>query len=387
MHKLIRVSTASISSKVLLKGQLKFLNNFFDLKCVCGDNKFVSDISKNENLNCEVINMKRKISIFNDLVSLIKLYYFFKKEKPIIVHSITPKAGLLSMTAAYFAKVPIRIHTFTGLIFPTQKGILKKILIVMDKFTCCFATKVYPEGLGVKNDLINYGITKKQLEVLENGSINGINLDYFNPKNISSKEKKELIRKLKLNYDDFIYTFVGRLVTDKGVNELINVFNQLSLRYNDIKLLLVGPYEKDLDPLKKRTTKIIKNNNNIISVGYQEDIRTFLSISDAFVFPSYREGFPNVVMQAGAMDIPCIVTNINGSNEIIIENVNGVIIETKDEKSLELQMISFYKNREFTLNLKNNSRINILNRYNQNLVWNSILYEYKKLISLSENIL
>jgi glycosyltransferase involved in cell wall biosynthesis len=326
--------------------------------------------------------MERKISIFKDLISLIRLYFFFKREKPIIVHSISPKAGLLSMTAAYFAKVPIRIHTFTGLIFPTQKGVLKKILILMDKFICYFSTDIYPEGNGVKKDLINHGITKKNLEVLVNGSVNGIDLEYFNQKNISLQQKTELIGKLKLNDDDFVYVYVGRLVTDKGINEMIDAFNQLSFQYKKIKLLLVGSYEPELDPLKNITKKIIRNNINIISVGYQDDIRPFLSISDIFVFPSYREGFPNVLMQAGAMGIPSIVTNINGSNEIIIEGLNGVIIEPKDINSLKLKMTEFYKNRQFHLKLKNNSRINILNRYDQSLVWDSILKEYNSLIKI-----
>jgi glycosyltransferase involved in cell wall biosynthesis len=382
MLKLIRVSTASISSKVLLKGQLNLLRNYFDLKCVCGDYKFISDINETEKVICEVIKMERKISIFKDLISLIRLYFFFKREKPIIVHSISPKAGLLSMTAAYFAKVPIRIHTFTGLIFPTQKGVLKKILILMDKFICYFSTDIYPEGNGVKNDLINHGITKKNLEVLVNGSVNGIDLDYFNQKNISLQQKTELISKLKLNDDDFVYVYVGRLVTDKGINEMIDAFNQLSFQYKKIKLLLVGTYEPELDPLKNITKKIIRNNINIISVGYQNDIRPFLSISDIFVFPSYREGFPNVLMQAGAMGIPSIVTNINGSNEIIIEGLNGVIIEPKDVSSLKLKMTEFYKNRQFHLKLKNNSRINILNRYDQSLVWDSLLKEYNSLIKI-----
>ena len=295
-----------------------------------------------------------------------------------IVHSITPKAGLLSMIAAKMAGVPIRIHTFTGLIFPTKTGLLQRLLIAMDKLLCTCATNIIPEGNGVKNDLESYGITKKPLKIIANGNVNGIDLEYFHPQMMDPDQKQLLRQSLVISATDFVFTFVGRLVGDKGINELVKAFDKLNL--SGVKLLLVGPFEPKMDPLLSDTLKIMETNPNIISVGYQKDVRPYYAISDALVFPSYREGFPNVVMQAGAMEIPAIVTNINGCNEIIQEGVNGTIIPPKNIEALKIAMQRFVSDEVYLLSLKKNARTMISSRFEQTLVWESLLKEYKELI-------
>ncbi len=179
MIKIIRTSTVPISLNILLKGQLKFLAQFFTVIGVSGDGQDLEEVEKREGIKTYPIEMERGISPVKDLVSLYRLYLLFKVEKPQIVHSITPKAGLLTMLAGKMAGVPIRMHTFTGLIFPTRKGLVQKLLIKMDKLLCWSATNIYPEGKGVKDDLIKYKITSKPLKVLANGNVNGIDLDYF----------------------------------------------------------------------------------------------------------------------------------------------------------------------------------------------------------------
>jgi glycosyltransferase involved in cell wall biosynthesis len=333
-----------------------------------------------EVVRTENIKISIAISPLNDLISLIKLYKLFKNEKPYIVHSITPKAGLLSMIAAKYAGVPIRIHTFTGLIFPYKSGILKKILIITDKILSWHATNIYPEGNGVKNDLINYKITNKPLKVIANGNVNGINTSYFNSVNFDLKQNINLKNSLGINEGDFVYIFVGRLVGDKGINELISAFLNLKQETRNFKLILVGQVEIDLDPLKAGTLKEIDNNLNIICVGFQSDVRPFLAISDCLVFPSYREGFPNVVMQAGAMGLPSIVTNINGCNEIIQDGVNGIIIPPKNTKVLQNVMQKISSDNELFSKLKGNARYMITTRYDQKLVWEAILNEYQTLL-------
>ena len=380
-NKLIRTSTIPLSLNLLLRGQLSFLNQYYDVIGVSSSGEELELVKNREKIRTKRINIKREISLLNDIRSLFVLYVFFRKEKPLIVHSITPKAGLLSMIAAKMAGIPIRIHTFTGLIFPSKKGILQKILILMDRVLCKCATHIYPEGNGVKKDLIKYKITTKPLKVLANGNVNGIDTSYFNPKAFSEIDKQELKSNLGIKSDDFVFIFVGRLVSDKGINELAETFNCLSQQYNHIKLLLVGPMEADLDPLKDKTINTINANNNIITVGYQSDICPYLAIADALVFPSYREGFPNVVMQAGAMELPSIVTDINGCNEIIIEGENGVIIPVKNTKTLKEKMELFITDRTLLSKLKANARQMITSRYEQKVVWEALLAEYKSLES------
>lgn len=376
--KLFRTATISISLNVLLKGQLQFLNRYYDVTALSGSDDFLLELKQREEIKIYDIEMQRHIAPIDDLKSLWKLYKYFAKEKPVIVHSITPKAGLLTMIAGKMAGVPIRMHTFTGLVFPTRTGVMQLVLIFMDKLLCYCATNIYPEGQGVKNDLIEYKITNKPLNIIANGNVNGIDTAYFS-KGMVSIESQEILRtQLNISQENFIFIFVGRLVGDKGINELVDAFSGFNA--GNVKLLLVGSEEKDLDPLHQTTCLEIESNSNIIAVGFQSDIRPYLAISNCLVFPSYREGFPNVVMQAGAMELPSIVSNINGCNEIIIDNINGQIIPVKNKQVLFSSMFEIVNNKELCSRLQNKSREMIVSRYEQTYVWNCILEEYKKLI-------
>ena len=382
--KIIRISTVALSLDYLLRGQLKFLNNYYDILAVSGQDIHLDNVAFREGVRVINIPLKRSISPLKDLVSLWSLYRLFCDEKPQIVHSITPKAGLLTMIAAYFARVPIRIHSFTGLIFPSKTGFFQKLLILMDKVLCFFATNIYPEGEGVKQDLLSFGVTKKKLDIIANGNVNGVDINYFHPKLYSNEKNSELRSDLGIDDKDFVFTFVGRLVADKGINELVSAFKKLkdnSCSQFELFLLLVGDQESILDPLKRKTLNEITNNKNILSLGFRSDIRPYLSISNVLVLPSYREGFPNVVLQAGAMGLPSIVTNINGCNEIIIEGKNGWIIPVKDEDAI-LDSMKKSMSKRNTIEIK---KINIRNRikqkYQQEFVWNAILKEYESLIN------
>lgn len=385
MIKLFRTSTVPISLNILLSGQLKFLNKYFDVTAISGAGKDLEEVGNREGVKTVPIEIQRQISPIKDFISLFRLYNLFRKDKPQIVHSITPKAGLLTMLAGKLAGVPIRMHTFTGLVFPSKTGLMQKILIWMDRLLCWSATHIYPEGEGVKKDLINYKITNKPLKVIANGNVNGIDVDFFSPQHFSEKEKITLREQIGIDQGDFVFVFVGRLVGDKGINELVKAFVQLQKEYKGqtCKLLLVGGEERELDPLLPETIVEIDTNENIISVGFQKDVRPYFAISDVLVFPSYREGFPNVVMQAGAMGVASIVSDINGCNEIIINGENGYIIPPKNVERLKDEMKKILDYDDLLL-MKSKSREMIVSRYQRELVWNELLKEYQKL--LSENV-
>jgi glycosyltransferase involved in cell wall biosynthesis len=361
------------------------MSAFFEVVCVSsGPAKDLEEVAKREGVKVQEVEMTRQITPFKDLKSVWKLYKLFKKEKPDIVHSITPKAGLLSMLAAKFARVPIRIHMFTGLIFPSKTGAIQKLLIQMDRLLCWAATDIIPEGKGVKQDLIQYNITNKPLKILANGNVNGIDINFFNNSLYTEDPIQELKAQLGISEKDFVFVFVGRLVSDKGINELVKAFNWLTSqpvnRKTHYKLLLVGPLETELDPLQDQTLNEIQSNPNIITTGFQPDVRPYFAISNALVFPSYREGFPNVVMQAGAMGLPSIVTDINGCNEIIEDGKNGLIIPPKDTKALQEKMLRLVEDEQLYKHLASNSREMITSRYEQKLVWEALLEEYKRLL-------
>ena len=316
MKKLIRITTVPISFKVLLKGQLRFMaSNGFDVKGVSSEGEELKEVRENEGIMMEAINMSRKITPFQDLKSLWEMWNFLRKEKPQIVHTHTPKAGIIGMLAARLAGVPHRLHTVAGLPLMEATGIKRKILNFVEKLTYRSATRVYPNSKGLYDFILQNNFTQSnKLKIIANGSSNGINTTFFSPEQVSETEKAALREKLNIQPDDFVFVFVGRIVSDKGINELIKAFSELQTAENNeltsIKLLLVGGLENDLDPLNPETLAEINQNKDIISVGFQQDVRPFFAIADALAFPSYREGFPNVVMQAGAMGLPSIVSDI-----------------------------------------------------------------------------
>jgi glycosyltransferase involved in cell wall biosynthesis len=380
MKKLIRVTTVPLSLDKLLDGQLSYMSNHFDVTAISSDNKYLEQCALKENVDYYHLEMSRRITPINDLISLIKFTKYLIKTKPLIVHSHTPKAGIISMLSARIANVPIRLHTVGGLPLLESTGVKRKLLFFVEKLTYTCATNIYSNSVGLFDYILeNKLLKKKKIKILANGSTNGIDTNYFSKDNISEFTKAELKETLGISKDDFVFVFVGRMVGDKGINELVLAFKRFLTYNSNAKLLLVGHEENDLDPLKKTTLFEINSNQSIISVGYQDDIRPYLSISNSLVLPSYREGFPNVVMQAGAMGLPSIVTNINGCNEIIIDNINGLLIDSKNTNAIEKAMNKMCNNPILYNQLQSVSRELITSRYNQKNVWNCILAEYKQL--------
>ncbi|CAC9976406.1 glycosyltransferase family 4 protein [Flavobacterium panici] len=382
-QKLIRITTVPLSLKTLLKGQSRFMSSYYEVIGISSAGKELSDVNLDEGIRVLSVEMTRKISPAKDLKSLYKLYSILKKEKPFIVHSHTPKAGIISMLAAKFAGVPFRLHTVAGLPLMEATGNKRKLLNLVEKLTYRFATNVYPNSKGLYDFIVeNKFVDKTKLKVLGNGSSNGINTNYFDANLISSEQKTLLAKHLNIIPTDFVFIFVGRLVSDKGINELVKSFNELSKDYSNAKLILVGSFEEELDPLDVNTLQIINENSRILSVGFQQDVRSYFAISDCLVFPSYREGFPNVVMQAGAMGLPSIVSDINGCNEIIEDGINGIIVPVKNAQSIYDSMKRMISDSELKNSLKEKSREMIVSRYDQKVIWDAILDEYKKLENL-----
>jgi len=376
-----------LSLKVLLKGQHRFMSEHFDVIGVSSPGKELEEVKNDEGIEIRAIDMSRKITLIKDIKSLWNTYKLLKKEKPQIVHTHTPKAGIVGMLAAKMAGVPHRLHTVAGLPLMEVKGVKRQVLDFVEKLTYASATKIYPNSKGLSDYIIQHKYTDKyKLRVIGNGSSNGIDTSFFSPLQVSEDQKMLLKKELKIEDSDFVFVFVGRLVGDKGINELIKAFSAFNKNENQqhSKLLLVGPLEQELDPLSPDTLKEIETNRDIISVGFQKDVRPYFAISDALVFPSYREGFPNVVMQAGAMELPSIVSDINGCNEIIIENQNGLIIPVKDSERLQKEMEKMISDRDYYEALKKNARPMIEDRFEQSVIWNAILSEYNKLIKERE---
>lgn len=379
-HKIIRTTTVPTTLYSFCLNLFKDLSLQYEIIAVSSPEKELELLSKDVKIRCIAVPMMRKISPLKDLYSLIKMIKVLRREKPTMVHSMTPKAGLISMIAAWITRVPIRVHTFTGLVFPTSTGLKRKILMLTDRITCACATHIIPEGEGVKQDLINHGITKKELKVLGYGNIKGIDLEHYNH-TTDVQFKADVIRKaLEIEESNFVFIFIGRLVGDKGINELIEAFDSLLQNYPKVHLILVGSEEPNLDPISDNTRYKISKNTRIHKINEQEDVRPWYAAANALVFPSYREGFPNVVIEAGAMGLPSIVTDINGSREIIINGENGIIIPSKDKKALKEAMIKFISNPQCIKEMSEKARPLIASRFEQSFVQQCLKDFYESIL-------
>lgn len=377
---LVRITTVPLSLDKLLQGQLRFMRDYFEVIAVSSEKEYLEKIGKREGVKTHHLEMTRKITPHKDLWALFQLWFYFLKTKPQIVHTHTPKAGIVGMLAAKLAGVPHRLHTVAGLPLLEAQGKKRKLLDFVEKLTYRCATHVYPNSNGLRDIILDLQFTSPtKIKVLANGSSNGIDTAYFSNIHFSFAQKATLKESLQISDTDFVFVFVGRLVSDKGINELVSAFTKLRITYPHAKLLLVGPLESALDPLEATTLEAITHCTSILSVGYQPDVRPYLAISDCLVFPSYREGFPNVVMQAGAMELPSIVSDINGCNEIIVPGENGLIVPAKSEQALLEAMELMLSEEALRERLTTKARSMIVERYEQRVVWEALLEEYEGL--------
>ena len=368
--KIIRATTVPTSLETFCKDMLRELNQRYEIVAVSSPLPELEVVATREGVRTIAVKMERRISLKRDIVSLWQMYKVMRSERPWMVHSMTPKAGLMCMVAAWLARVPRRVHTFTGLVWPTATGLNRMILKTTDRILCACATHIIPEGNGVKNDLINGKITRKPMKVWANGNVRGIELDHYR-RTAEVEEEAAKIRKEGV----LTFVFIGRLVRDKGIHELVEAFVRLNKENPHTRLVLVGRTEAELDPLNEETQHIIDTHNAIEAVGSQKDVRPWLAASDVLAFPSYREGFPNVVIEAGAMGLPSIVTNINGCNEIIIPGENGVIIPPRDADALYEAMKDLCENDEKRVYLTKNARESVASRFDCQIVRRA-LYDF-----------
>ncbi len=375
--KVFYVVTTIPSSLHFFKGQLSYLSNDFDLVAISSDRYALEQFGNEEGIKTYCIPMKRVISLWDDFGSLIRFLVFFRRTRPDIVHGNTPKASFLSMVAAKLTGVSTRIYMCHGLRYQGYSGPMRSLLKIMERISCYCSTTVLCVSNGVKKALIADRICKaSKLKVVGNGSVNGIDIEKFCRKNVPMENHSTMMKVKK----EFIFCFVGRIVKDKGVNELVAAFKQLVGLYNDIKLVIVGSFEDSGNSVATITRSEIESNPNIRYLGKQKDVRPFMCMSDVFVLPSYREGFGMVLMEAGALEVPCITTDISGCNEIIQDGVNGRIIPSRNEGALYEAMRWFYEHRDDEVKeMARRARHMIIERYEQQKVWKAFLEEYHSL--------
>jgi glycosyltransferase involved in cell wall biosynthesis len=379
MPKLIRVTTVPLALRTLLAGQMKFMKeNGWSVTMVSADGPERNDVINNEGCEHHIIPMTRAITPFRDIVSLWRLYKYFKKVKPDIVHSHTPKAGFLSMLAARFAHVPVRIHTIAGLRFMTTGGFKKKLLIAMEKLTYRSSHYVWVNSFSLKKYVEENKLCPvNKLTIIGNGSTNGIDLNRFNRESLKEEIVSDVKQKIRYDPSLFYFLFVGRLVKDKGIRELVEAFVKFYGDHPVSRLVLLGELESELDPIDKDTLNLLESHPAIIRAGWDQHVEYYFSLANVFVFPSHREGFPNVLLQAGAMGCPVICSEIPGNTDVIQNENTGSLFPVGISEAIQKLMQEAFLSKPKIAKMANNLEIKVRKEFSQIFVHREIEKQYQ----------
>jgi glycosyltransferase involved in cell wall biosynthesis len=352
------IATAEFAVSAFLVTHFKELSKYYDLTVIVNlkNPKFLID--KKLDIKLVNINFSREISIISDLASLAQLTYLFLIKRYDAVHSITPKAGLLAMTASFLTFIPVRVHCFTGQVWATKSGISRLCLKLIDKLIGILSTQNIVDSKSQYNFLVNENVLKKDKSlVFGSGSVSGVDLLKFKP---NTKVKSSLRKKLKIPIASFVFIFLGRLNSDKGIYDLIHSFKSADLK--SAYLLLIGPDEEDI------SSKFNSNQSNIIFSGATSSPQDFLAASDVLCLPSYREGFGNVVIEAAATGLPSIVSNIYGLSDAIVRNKTGLAHEPNDVEEITRLMIVLFNDRKLVGNLAKAAKRRVISEFDSKIV-------------------
>ncbi|KMT62188.1 glycosyltransferase family 4 protein [Paenilisteria newyorkensis] len=374
MSKILIGVTSSISTQ-LLRGQLEYFNKKgYDMHLICSPDGDI-DFVPSSNIKVHKVRMKREISPFSDLLSLLQIIWIYLKVRPDITNVSTPKASLLCMIAAYLTRTPMRIYSIIGLRFETCTGKKRKLLLTIEKLICKWSTRCIAVSPSLKEVLIQEGLApREKIKVLGSGSYNGLDLSEF-------KLDKDEVARLKKQYldesDHQVIGYVGRLTKDKGIDDLVEAFTELATEKSNLTLLLVGDFEEG-DAVSATTKNRILENHRIIKTGFVPKTASYYRLMDMFILPTYREGFGNVVLEAAAANVPVITTNVTGAKDAIIPNETGLLIEAGNVTEMKEAIRTLLEDKEQAARLSEKGRKRVVKEFQSENIWKDLDIIYSR---------
>jgi len=341
--KIVRIVTASYVVPWHLNNTLRRMPVDFEV-CVVGQN-----VSKNKdsypNVKFVDVNINRKTSLISDGLALIALYRFFFSYKPDIVHSMAPKSGLLTALAGFVCRVPIRIHTFTGQTWVARAGLSRHFYYALDRLvnslnTICLTDSFSQSSFLSEHKISNFG---QPLPVLSKGSLAGVDVQRFNSSRLEDASRQLRVT-LGLDKEHFVFAFIARKTRAKGAVDVLKAFSSVLSSSKEVRLLFVGPDEDgEIGRLRKTNPELFVN---VIDVGHVSNHELYLAITDVLCLPSYREGFGSIVIDAAAMGVPTIGSNIPGLIDSVVDGQTGMLFPAGDLNELAKLMLAFVEDHQ-----------------------------------------
>lgn len=382
--KLLRITTVPISLRLLLTGQMRFMREHgFDVRMISADGPERALVIEAEDCPHEIVPFTRAITPVQDLQCLWRLIRLLRRERPDIVHTHTPKAGLLGMLAARLTGVPVRIHTVAGLPFMTAGGRKRQLLMLMERLTYWGAQHVWPNSPSMLAYMREIRLCpERKLGMISRGSTNGIDLGRFSPAAVPAATLERLRAEIGYDPDATYLLAVGRVVKDKGIPELVEAFANLHEQFPRLRLLLVGPLERERaeETLPAATLQAIESHPAIQHIGWSDEVPALLLLADTLVHASHREGFPNVPLQAGAMGLPIVCSAIPGNIDIVEHERTGLTFPVGDTAALRDVLERALSGEEEGQKMAAALRKEVEELYDRRVIHAALLEKYQALV-------
>ena len=379
--RLLHVTTVSQSLN-FLRGNVRFIQaKGFTIEAISSYGADLDTFGAREGIPVHAIEMPRRITPVHDLRSIIALFRYFLKRRPIIVHAHTPKGGLLGMIGATIARVPVRIYHVRGLPYMTAKGWRKHLLMTTERISCRLAHRTFCVSHSLRDVAISDGICpESKIVVFAGGSGNGVDAAVrFNPDRYTPEETDKERCGLNIPADARVILFVGRIVRDKGIVELAEAWKSIRSEFPDTWLILAGPQEPQ-DPVSPEVIHSLENDARVVMPGNVSNPAVFYALADLVVLPTYREGFPNVPLEAAAMEVPVIATRIPGCSDAVEDGVTGTLVPSHDADALADAMRSYLMNPELRAKHGKAGRKRVVEQFQQEVIWEAMYQEYCRLL-------
>lgn len=360
------------------RGHIVYLESRgFEVDAIASHGEELESFAQEEQIKTHAVCMERRISPWQDLIALWRLYRLLRVMRPHIVHANTPKGGLLGMLAAWLAGVPVRIYTIHGLPLTTARGWKRRLLRGTERVACRCASVVLAVSHSIRAVAIQEGIcVAERIKVLLSGSVSGVDAEGdFSPQRYGEEIRKAIRQRYNIPDAARVIGFVGRIVADKGMHELAAAWRLLREEYADLHLVLVGPFES-VDPLRPEDKQLFQTDPRVHLAGQQNDIPPLLAAMDINVMPSYREGFGITNIEAAAMGLPVVATQIPGCVDSVQDGVTGTLVPPRDAAALAGAIRRYLEDPLLCRVHGQAGRDRVLQEYRPNTIHEALYQEY-----------